>query len=158
MRVNAQLIDARSNRQLWGETYDRGLADVFAIRSEIAKAVADQLQAKLSPSEKAAIERPPTGDIVAFDLYTRGKNLLLTTTFSSSAGANLLQAADLLEMPLRTWTDVPDSKLRFVQFPRLGIELVRIHFALARRARRAALGVEHAPAQLNRAGARRDAA
>jgi len=96
VRVNAQLIDARSNRQLWGETYDRGLADVFAIQSEIAKAVADQLQAKLSPSEKAAIERPPTGDIVAFDLYTRGKNLLLTTTFSSSAGANLLQAADLL--------------------------------------------------------------
>src|SRR5204863_9365533 len=41
VRVNAQLIDARSNRQLWGETYDRGLADVFAIQSEIAKAVAD---------------------------------------------------------------------------------------------------------------------
>jgi serine/threonine-protein kinase len=96
VRVNAQLIDARSNRQLWGETYDRGLADVFAIQSQIAKAIADQLQAKLSPSEKAAIERPPTGDITAFDLYTRGKNLLLTTTFSSSAGANLLQAADLL--------------------------------------------------------------
>ena len=96
VRVNAQLIDARSNRQLWGETYDRGLADVFAIQSQIAKAIADQLQAKLSPSEKAAIERPPTGDITAFDLYTRGKNLLLTTTFSSSAGANLLKAIDLL--------------------------------------------------------------
>ncbi len=96
VRVNAQLIDARSNRQLWGETYDRGLADVFEIQSQIAKALADQLQAKLSPSEKAAIERPPTGDITAFDLYTRGKNLLLTTTFSSSAGANLLKAIDLL--------------------------------------------------------------
>jgi len=96
VRVNARLVDAKTSRQLWGETYDRGLADVFAIQSEIAKAVADQLQAKLSPSEKAAIERPPTGDIVAFDLYTRGKNLLLTTTFSSSAGANLLKAIDLL--------------------------------------------------------------
>jgi serine/threonine-protein kinase len=96
VRVNAQLIDARINRQLWGETYDRDLADVFAIQSQIAKAIADQLQAKLSPSEKAAIERPPTGDITAFDLYTRGKNLLLTTTFSSSAGVNLLKAADLL--------------------------------------------------------------
>jgi serine/threonine-protein kinase len=95
-RVNARLVDARTNRQLWGETYDRGLADVFAIQSEIAKAVADQLQARLSPSEKAAIERPPTSDITAFDFYTRGKNLLLTTTFSSSAGASLLQAADLL--------------------------------------------------------------
>jgi TolB-like protein/class 3 adenylate cyclase/Tfp pilus assembly protein PilF len=96
VRVNAQLIDARSDRQLWGQTYDRELADVFAIQSEIATAIADQLQAKLSPSEKAAIERPPTGDITAFDLYTRGKNLLLTTTFSGSAGANLLKAADLL--------------------------------------------------------------
>ena len=96
VRVNAQLIDARTDRHLWGETYDRDLADVFAIQSQIAKAIADQLQAKLSPSEKAAIERPPTGDIAAFDLYTRGKNLLLTTSFSSSAGANLLKAADLL--------------------------------------------------------------
>ena len=96
VHVNTQLIDARINRQLWGQTYDRHLADVFAIQSEIAKAIADQLQANLSPSEKAAIERPPTGDIIAFDLYTRGKNLLLTTSFSSSAGANLLKAADLL--------------------------------------------------------------
>ena len=96
VRVNAQLIDARTDRHLWGETYDRDLADVFAIQSQIAKAIADQLRAKLSPSEKAAIERPPTGDIAAFDLYTRGKNLLLTTSFSSSAGANLLKAADLL--------------------------------------------------------------
>jgi TolB-like protein len=96
VRVNAQLIDARTDRHVWGQTYDRNLADVFAIQSEIAKAIAEQLQAKLSPSEKAAIERPPTDDITAFDLYTRGKNLLLTTTFSSSAGANLLKAADLL--------------------------------------------------------------
>jgi len=88
----------------------------------------------------------------AFDVELIGRLL------AGAPGIPGLQAADLLEMPLRTWTDVPDSKLRFVQFPRLGIELVRIHFALARRARRAALGVEHAPAQLNRAGARRDAA
>jgi TolB-like protein len=100
VHVNAQLIDAHINRQLWGQTYDRHLADVFAIQSEIAKAIADQLQAKLSPSEKAAIERPPTGDIIAFDLYTRGKNLLLTTSFSSSAGANLLKAADLLNQAI----------------------------------------------------------
>jgi adenylate cyclase len=60
VRVNAQLVDARINRQLWGQTYDRDLADVFAIQSEIAKAIAEQLQAKLSPREKNAIERPPT--------------------------------------------------------------------------------------------------
>src|SRR5216110_1865983 len=95
VRVNAQLIDARNDAHLWAQTYDRDLADVFAIQSEIAKAIADQLQAKLSPNEKKAIEQPPTGDIAAFDLYTRAKNLLLIG-LSSTMKANLLQAADLL--------------------------------------------------------------
>jgi TolB-like protein/Tfp pilus assembly protein PilF len=96
VRVNAQLIDARTDRHLWGQTYDRDLADVFAIQSEIAKTIAEQLQAKLSPSEKNAIERPPTSDITAFDLYTRAKNLYLTAFGSSTAKADLVQAADLL--------------------------------------------------------------
>jgi len=74
VRVNAQLVDARTDRHLWGQTYDRDLVDVFAIQSEIAKTIADQLQAKLSPSEKNAIERPPTTDISAFDLYARAKS------------------------------------------------------------------------------------
>jgi len=95
VRVNAQLVDTRIDRQLWGQTYDRDLADVFAIQSEIAKAIAEQLQAKLSPREEKAIERPPTGDVTAFDLYTRAKNLLLIG-LSSTMKANLLQAADLL--------------------------------------------------------------
>jgi TolB-like protein/class 3 adenylate cyclase/Tfp pilus assembly protein PilF len=95
VRVNAQLIDARTDRQLWAQTYDRDLADVFAIQSEIAKAIAEQLQAKLSPGEKSIIERSPTADITAFDLYTRAKNLLLIG-LSSTMKANLLQAADLL--------------------------------------------------------------
>jgi len=71
VRVNAQLVDARNDAHLWGQTYDRDLADVFAIQSEIAKAIAEQLQAKLSPNEKAAIEKPPTTDLAAFDLYTQ---------------------------------------------------------------------------------------
>jgi len=50
VRVNAQLVDARNDAHLWAQTYDRDLADVFAIQSEIAKAIADQLQAKFSPS------------------------------------------------------------------------------------------------------------
>jgi TolB-like protein/class 3 adenylate cyclase/Tfp pilus assembly protein PilF len=95
VRVNAQLVDTRTDRQLWGQTYDRDLADVFAIQSEIAKAIAEQLQAKLSPREENAIERPPTGDVTAFDLYTRAKNLLLIG-LSSAMKANLLQAVDLL--------------------------------------------------------------
>ena len=71
VRVNAQLVDARNDAHLWAQTYDRDLADVFAIQSEIAKAIADQLQAKLSPNEKKAIEQPPTTDLAAFDLYVR---------------------------------------------------------------------------------------
>ena len=57
VRVTAQLIDARTDTHLWAEHYDRDLADVFAIQSEIAKTIADQLEAKISPSEKAAIEK-----------------------------------------------------------------------------------------------------
>ena len=86
VRVNAQLIDARNDAHLWAQTYDRDLADVFAIQSEIAKAIADQLQAKLSPAEKNAIEQRPTNDVAAFDLYSRAKNLMLTTAFSAIAG------------------------------------------------------------------------
>ena len=99
VRVNAQLVDTRTDRQIWGQTYDRDLADVFAIQSEIAKAIAEQLQAKLSPREENAIERPPTGDIAAFDLYTRAKDLLLIG-LSSTMKANLLQAADLLNQAI----------------------------------------------------------
>jgi TolB-like protein/Tfp pilus assembly protein PilF len=69
VRVNAELIDTRNDSRLWAETYDRDLADVFAIQSEIAKAVADQLQSKLSPSEEAAMREKPTSDTVAYDLY-----------------------------------------------------------------------------------------
>ncbi|HJX82206.1 MAG TPA: hypothetical protein VJ248_09255, partial [Candidatus Udaeobacter sp.] len=96
VRVNAQLVDTRTDAHLWAQTYDRDLADVFAIQSEIAKTIADQLQAKLSPSEKSAIERPPTNDITAFDLYTGAKDLLLTGSVGTTGKADLLQAIDLL--------------------------------------------------------------
>ena len=97
VRVNAQLIDARTDAHLWAQTYDRDLADVFAIQSEIAKTIADQLQAKLSPSEKSAIEQPPTTDITAFDLYSHAKNLFLKAFARTDGQADLLQAADLLK-------------------------------------------------------------
>src|SRR5947207_2230752 len=92
VRVNAQLIDVRTDRALWGQTYDRDLADVFAIQSEIATSIASQLQASLSPREKTAIEQAPTNDVTAFELYARAKDLLA----SKSTKANLLKAADLL--------------------------------------------------------------
>src|SRR6266487_519725 len=97
IRVNAQLIDARNDAHLWAQTYDRDLADVFAIQSEIAKAIADQLQAKLSPTEKKAIEQPPTTDLAAFDLYSRAKSLLLTASFSTTSEPDVRKAIELLD-------------------------------------------------------------
>ena len=97
IRVSAQLIDARNDAHLWAQTYDRDLADVFAIQSEIAKAIADQLQAKLSPNEKKAIEQPPTTDLAAFDLYSRAKSLLLTATFRATGAPDQLKAIELLD-------------------------------------------------------------
>jgi serine/threonine protein kinase/Tfp pilus assembly protein PilF len=78
VRVNAQLIDARTDRHLWAQTYDRELADVFAIQSEIAEQIVSQLKSKLSPQEKAAIERKPAADLGAYDLYIRAKTLIET--------------------------------------------------------------------------------
>jgi TolB-like protein/Flp pilus assembly protein TadD len=98
VRVNAQLIDARNDAHLWAHTYDRDLADVFAIQSEIAKAIAEQLQAKLSPGEKKAIEQPPTTDVAAFDLYSRARDL--RTGFGAGSAQNLLGAVELLNQAL----------------------------------------------------------
>jgi len=100
VRVNAQLINARSDAHEWAENYDRPLDDVFAIQSEIAKAIADQLQTKLSPSEKNAIEERPTSDIAAFELYSRARDLILNTGFSATGGQNLRDGIDLLNQAL----------------------------------------------------------
>jgi len=97
VRVIAQLIDSRNDAHLWAQTYDRDLADVFAIQSEIAKAIAEQLEAKLSPNEQGAIERPPTADVLAFDLYSRAKNLILMASgVATTDEKDIPQAIDLL--------------------------------------------------------------
>jgi TolB-like protein/predicted Ser/Thr protein kinase len=98
LHINAQLIDARTDSHIWAEEYDRDLKDMFAMQSEIAQKVAGQLRAKISPAEKLAIERPPTFDFTAFELYGRAKNLVLAWSFSTNEKdrRNLSQAADLL--------------------------------------------------------------
>ena len=96
VRVNAQLINAQTDAHLWAETYDRDLADVFAIQSEIARTIANQLRAKLSPTEKAEIDQKPTSDLAAFDLYTRGKALIDGSPNSENAKEDLLRGLDFL--------------------------------------------------------------
>ena len=132
VRVNAQLIDTRTDTHVWAEQYDRDLGDVFAIQSEIAQKVAAQLHAKISAAEKLAIKRAPTSDLTAFDFYTRSKNLLLMTSFISTSRANLLQAAELLNQAV---THDPSF---FQAYCQLAHTHDRLYF----------LGFDHTPARL----------
>ena len=97
VRVTAQLIDGRTDTHLWAEGYDRDLADVFAIQSEIAMKIADQLQAKISPTEKVAIEKARTTNLDAYDLYLRAQELFADTSDPIHAREKLPQAAKLLD-------------------------------------------------------------
>ena len=90
LHINAQLIDARTDSHIWAEEYDRDLKEMFAVQSEIAQTVALQLHAKVFSAEKLAIERSPTTNLSAFDLYNRAKSLGIIPE------GNLFQAADLL--------------------------------------------------------------
>src|SRR5882724_5046599 len=92
--MNAQLIDTRTDTHVWVEQYDRDLNDLFAIQSEIAQKIAGQLRAKISAAEKLAIERKPTTDLVAFELYSHA--ISLTHTFRASGADSGRQAIDLL--------------------------------------------------------------
>jgi adenylate cyclase len=73
VRVNVQLINALTDAHLWADTYDRKLTDIFAVESEIAKTIAETLQARLSGSEKSSIAKTPTVNPEAYELYLRGK-------------------------------------------------------------------------------------
>jgi serine/threonine protein kinase/TolB-like protein/Tfp pilus assembly protein PilF len=93
IRLNAQLIDTRTDTHVWAEQYDRDLNDLFAIQSEIAQKVAEQLRAKISAAEKLAIEGKPTADLTAFDLFSRANDILLARKHRI---ADYPQAIDLL--------------------------------------------------------------
>jgi serine/threonine protein kinase/tetratricopeptide (TPR) repeat protein len=96
VHVNAQLVDTRTDTGIWADGYERDLKEVFAIPGEIAQTVAEQLHAKISTAEKVAIERKPTADLTAFELYAQAKILLSTPIFSATGDTNLVQAIDLL--------------------------------------------------------------
>ena len=89
VRVNVQLIKAATDAHLWADTFDRKLTDVFAVESEIARAVADTLQAKLSGAEQSAIAARPTENSEAHELYLRGRYF-----FGKRGADNLKRAID----------------------------------------------------------------
>jgi TolB-like protein/tRNA A-37 threonylcarbamoyl transferase component Bud32/Flp pilus assembly protein TadD len=97
IHLNAQLIDTRTDAHVWAQEYDRDLNDVFTLQSEIAQKIADQLGAEVSSVAKAAIAEPPTTDLVAYDAYLRGKDLINGISFSTRAKEDLMQAVQLLD-------------------------------------------------------------
>ena len=96
VRIRAQLIDARSDMHIWGNQYDREISDVFAIQTEIAEQIVDQLKVKLSPEEKAAIEERPTADLEAYAQYAQANALLKKIAFNARVKDDLAEAESLL--------------------------------------------------------------
>jgi TolB-like protein/Tfp pilus assembly protein PilF len=137
VRVSAQLIDARTDTQLWAERYDRDVADVFAIESELAGKIIAQLQSKLSAQEKAAIEQKPTTDLVAHDLYIQAKTLIAIADFGGLQAESLFEAVRLLNQAIER---DPTFALAYYQ---LAHAHDRIYFA----------GTDHTPARLAMADA-----
>ena len=142
LHLNAQLIDVRTDTHLWAEQYDRDLNEMFALQSEIAQKIADKLHAKVSVGEQLAIDRAPTSDLTAFDLYIRARNLLLTTSAHVSGRENLLQATNLLDQAVT----------RDPSFFEAYCQLAHTHDRLYH------LGYDHSPARLARAEAALQAA
>ena len=101
LRIAAQLIDARTDSQVWAETYDRTAADLFAIQSELAESIVAQLQTKLSPEQKAWIEERPTQDLVAFELYLRAKQIVDSYLIADDVRAALLSALQSLDQAIK---------------------------------------------------------
>jgi TolB-like protein/Tfp pilus assembly protein PilF len=97
VRLNVQLIDARSDSYVWTESYDRAISDTFALESELAEKIVAQLKAKLTPEEKAAIKEQSTSDQLARDLYTEAKSLISAPLFNLQGTQDLFEAAELLE-------------------------------------------------------------
>ena len=99
VKVTAQLIDARSDTHIWANKYEGNLADVFAMEGEVAKKIVAQLQSRLSPKEKAALEEQPTADFVAYDIYVRAKDLIDHSVFNPGK-EELVTAVDLLNQAI----------------------------------------------------------
>jgi serine/threonine-protein kinase len=131
VRVSAQLIDARTDSHLWAERYDRDVVDVFAIESELAGKIIAQLQSKLSPEEKAAIEERPTADLAAYNLYAHAK-ALIDNALLSQPSKDLFEAVRLLNEAMKR---DPSFFLAYYQ-------LANAHDAIYQ------LGFDHTPARL----------
>ena len=92
VRVNVELIDARTGRNLWAEAFNGSMSDIFAIQSEIAEKLADKLKVELSAETEKALVRAPTVDPEAYELVLRGRYLRNRET-----DENVVKAAEYFE-------------------------------------------------------------
>ncbi|MEZ5464070.1 MAG: hypothetical protein R3F22_02370 [Lysobacteraceae bacterium] len=92
VRVNVQLIDARSDSHLWAESYDRDLNDVFAVQSEVAQKVADSLSARLTRDERNALAKQPTDNAEAYNAFLRARALSIRVNGSREEAERMLDA------------------------------------------------------------------
>ena len=132
VRITAHLRDATRDTQVWAETYERELSDVFAIQSEIAEAISRQLRTTLSPAEKAEIERQPTRDLSAFNLYTRGKSLINAALSGDNPEASFDAGVRLLD----------EAAQRDPDFLAAYVYLARAHATIA------LYGIDNTPARI----------
>jgi serine/threonine protein kinase len=139
IRVTAQLIDARTDNHLWADHYDRNVTDVFAIQSEIARQIAEQLRSRLSPAERTALAERPTADLKAYELYTTATAIDVWDDWRG-AEKSMAKKVELLEQA--TQRD-PSFALAWCALAKTQCDLVGnfdpAHLELARKAADAAL-------------------
>src|SRR5438477_2178720 len=133
--ITAQLTDARSGARAWQESYERNLADIFAIQSDIVQRIISQQQATVSPKEKAAIDERPTKDLIAYGLYVRAKALIATISLNAQINEKLREAVDLLNQAIER-----DPSF-FLAYYQLAVAHNYLYF----------FGLDHTPARLARA-------
>ena len=92
VRITVRLVEAANDQPLWAETYDRDLADIFAVQSEVAEKITDELRVALDVETLTRIKAGPTKNLEAYDLYLRGRRLAQTQSL-----ANLNRAMELLQ-------------------------------------------------------------
>jgi len=99
VHINAQLVDARTDADIWVEEYDRNLNDVFAIEAEVAQSIANRLRTRISARERAAIQERPTKDLAAYDFYVRAVPSIEAAD-SDTNPKEIVQTVDLLNQAI----------------------------------------------------------
>jgi TolB-like protein len=136
LRISAQLIDPYSDENLWAETFDGSVGDIFDFQSEVALAVADQLRATLSPMEQVAVARPATESVTALDFYLQGRVAYDAFTGPANEDAIRLFRLAIAEDSsfAEAWAGLGDGYLQRVQFHGYPIEWADSGMVAAERA------------------------